>query len=620
MLRRGDFHSSKLLPRQLQGRHVNFAPQGKMIQFMDKLHPLQFHVRQQRGEHERWIMEVREDVMAAKPFSHCDQGFGRPGSREYPLVKGKTYVYRLKWVDTNLYYDGQKAPDFDWRCLINGSAQPGVLPGLRGTGPIIVEDPDGLLTFEKHGNDVNITKDKEGRIHVPKVEAVEWKTYEGNTALDACPRNGGKRIFPDKQTPTDNNAAVRKKVTARAKIAPALANQTVYFRAFDVDDPSSEEAPVDGNDTSGPAGADNRGTGHALSASSAQTDASGYASVEFTVSMQPGDNFKVFASLDAQELNSLTQNKVDADSVPSGIAQSEMLTVWRRLWLEFDSMGPVAVSGNEKNFEEGTIASVQQNVPVIGQCTLNVGMRLQDDENRYKDGCITIDGTIYPVLANSDNLILDDTVVVNGMVPTSASGKTFAIYDDDYDPVTLTLLRPLPYALGGGELIHSAFGEAYIKPVDVPPEYVDMDDTFYRNLDVFNDLFPWASWEGAVNNKKDLQDTADFWVVHLLAAYQAEAHLDRDPHMIGNVALDTLCGKASDTGNTGVIFLEPLRELNENWNWDPRVYETHTVVHEIGHQGGALHSDGGIMTEGAPINKHNFEPITLDRFRSGVTF
>ena len=123
------------------------------------------------GSHsERWIMEVREDVMAAKTFSHCDQDFGSPGSAEYPLVKGKTYVYRLKWVATNLHYDGKKAPDFDWQCLINDSDKPGAIPGLRSTGPIIVEDPDELLTFESHGNDTNITKGRQGRIIVPKVE------------------------------------------------------------------------------------------------------------------------------------------------------------------------------------------------------------------------------------------------------------------------------------------------------------------------------------------------------------------------------------------------------------------------------------------------------------------
>jgi hypothetical protein len=48
--------------------------------------------------------------------------------------------------------------------------QSGPIPGLHGTGMVFVEDPDGLLSFEKHGNEVNITIGKEGKIHVPKIE------------------------------------------------------------------------------------------------------------------------------------------------------------------------------------------------------------------------------------------------------------------------------------------------------------------------------------------------------------------------------------------------------------------------------------------------------------------
>jgi hypothetical protein len=48
--------------------------------------------------------------------------------------------------------------------------------------------------------------------------------------------------------------------------------------------------------------------------------------------------------------------------------------------------------------------------------------------------------------------------------------------------------------------------------------------------------------------------------------------------------------------------------------------EEHTVVHEIGHQGAGAHSDGGIMADGAPIDKNHFAPATLDRFRDETTF
>ena len=121
---------------------------------------------------ERWILEVSEDGSDADPFSHCDEDFGTPGSAEYPLTKGKAYTFKLKWVDTNLYYDGQKFPDFDWQCLINDSAATGARSALHDTGVFIVEDAGSLLTIETHGDDVNITIGKEGKIIVPKVEIV----------------------------------------------------------------------------------------------------------------------------------------------------------------------------------------------------------------------------------------------------------------------------------------------------------------------------------------------------------------------------------------------------------------------------------------------------------------
>ena len=118
---------------------------------------------------ERWIMEVREDGSDADPISHCDEDFGKPGSAEYPLTKGKAYTFKLKWVATDPAYDGTPNPDFDWRCLINDSTAKGARSTLHGTGVFIVEDPDSLLATATHGDDVNITIGKEGKIIVPKI-------------------------------------------------------------------------------------------------------------------------------------------------------------------------------------------------------------------------------------------------------------------------------------------------------------------------------------------------------------------------------------------------------------------------------------------------------------------
>ena len=52
------------------------------------------------------------------------------------------------------------------------------------------------------------------------------------------------------------------------------------------------------------------------------------------------------------------------------------------------------------------------------------------------------------------------------------------------------------------------------------------------------------------------------------------------------------------------------------------------MVHEIGHEGGGDHDDGGLMTPGAPprflqqsLGKNDkFKPITIKRFRENRTY
>ncbi|MDD5676703.1 MAG: hypothetical protein PHW60_01770 [Kiritimatiellae bacterium] len=484
--------------------------------------------------------------------------------------------------------------------LSNGAWRTEIMPENVGTNYIVRATSKVYTNF---CDQVSLT--------VLKVESIEWETYPGNTALDTCPKNGGKRILPDKQTPTDSSAADRKKVRIKAKITPAVSGQTVYFRVFDVDDPSSSASPVDSNDGSGATGADNYGTDGGLSETSATTDSSDYATVQFTVSMQPGDNFRAFASCSDSALNALTQSEVDSGSIPAGIEQSDMLTVWRRLWLEFDSMGTWPSSGDEKNFDEGLIDSVLTNTPQQGQSTLNLNNKLTDEADRYEGGFIVIDGNITnTVLNNTDNLVYDDDVVVAGIVSTSVVGKTYTIYDDDAVQIGSRAPRMMPYTLSGGTLINTAFADAYIKPESVPAEYIDNDVPFNRNLEGV------IEWPSVVGSHKDLSDAEDFWLVYLLAAYQSEVATDYDPDT-GNPQI--IKGEAQDAFNRGAIYVEPIREL-ENVPVYPRQEEEHSVVHEIGHEGGGSHSDGGIMADGAPVNENQFTPLTIKTFREEQSF
>ena len=108
---------------------------------------------------------------------------------------------------------------------------------------------------------------------VAGMAAVVFDAFD--SALDGNPNTGGGlRIFPDKQSPQD--AVDRRTVRVRAITSEPVPGLPVFFRSFDLDDPSSDDKPVDPN---GPDGDDNLGiqTAGTLSALSAPTDPLGIA-------------------------------------------------------------------------------------------------------------------------------------------------------------------------------------------------------------------------------------------------------------------------------------------------------------------------------------------------------
>ncbi len=269
------------------------------------------------------------------------------------------------------------------------------------------------------GNPLDVT--------VVEVISVEFEALD--SPLDPNPGNGepdtatGLRIFPDRQTPAD--AINRSKVRVKATVDPPQEGCTVSFKSFDIDDPSSNTTPVDPN---GSAGNDNRGTPKigALSAPSAQTDTTGVAIADFTVTKQPGDNFKVVATGNGGDfLDSLTVDGVDikdaeGNTLPTPQAKvTEMLTVWRRVHIEVDSMGTVTgnqVKGLVKKFNS------QKNV-------VTLDMTLPDGKNRFENGRLTVPATTaeYEItgVANGDG---DWSITTNGVpvLVTPKAGQTAA--------------------------------------------------------------------------------------------------------------------------------------------------------------------------------------------------
>ncbi len=240
-----------------------------------------------------------------------------------------------------------------------------------------------------------------------------------------------------------------------------------------------------------------------------------------------------------------------------------------------------------------------------------------DEEDRYEDGYIVITGVgQFTVTHNSDNLVFADTVVIDGVPAQNIVGLSFAIYDDDNVQLGSRPPRTMPYSLSGGTLITMAFADAYIKPEPVPSTYVDTNVSFNRNMNAgFGYYFDWLP---TVNHSRDLDESEDFWYSYVLAAFQPEVSQDNDPTTQGSITFGQ-----TDPGilpkNRSTIYVETLREV-ERLPMTPRIHEEHTVVHEIGHQGGGSHGDGGIMAAGAPIDQNKFAPVTIDKFRDNTIF
>ncbi len=133
-----------------------------------------------------------------------------------------------------------------------------------------------------------------------------------NPELTPCPITGGLRIFPEKVDPGDIHASTRWKVNLVAEVSPPIARVPVRFRIWDVDDPFDqlygpdhrhapgveEIANVSVIDSSS-LGNDNRGVAPGFSnpyLKTVSTDADGKATITFSTSLQPGDNYRAAAT------------------------------------------------------------------------------------------------------------------------------------------------------------------------------------------------------------------------------------------------------------------------------------------------------------------------------------
>ena len=452
--------------------------------------------------------------------------------------------------------------------------------------------------------------------------------------------NGSLRIFPDDNTPGDTTNRQRIRVTAR--LSENIAGQAVYFRNFDLDDPSADMT-IDPN---GNAGDDNNGMPNAgrlnnsngQATVSATTNSNGVATVEFTVTMQPGDNFAIAASRNQNYINAITVNGTDlrnggalidttcADT--DNACRTEMLTVWRRLHIEVDSMG---ASGG--NYVLGTIP-VGERISGNGTTTITINPSPANplEINRFENGRLyVVSGNSFDVISNTaDTLTVRNRSSSTVRIPDNIQ---FQLYDDDdFDNDNGTLVygdtgEDIPmlernYLDDSDDPSLNRFAPAYIRP------RYDIGDN--NNTTVFATNVATDDNEGLRIlfdfDQMATEASQSFWTVYLLSGYQHVAIEDGDPtDDDGNGVFDDhtagITDREPDTqgirrGRAGIVFLE-TNGFKECFSIPPfptqsvfcNIYAT--KIHEIGHLFGAEHTDMGVMSDSST----EFSPISINAIR-----
>ncbi|UCC31756.1 MAG: hypothetical protein JSU86_05655, partial [Phycisphaerales bacterium] len=359
-------------------------------------------------------------------------------------------------------------------------------------------------------------------------------------------------------------------------------------------------ALIDG-DTSGP---DNRGTAGGLAASSAQTDANGEARVTFTVSMQPGDNFRTGASVAQTALDRTTQAQADANSPPDHVVFTDMLTVWRKLHIETDSMV-------RPTFAENTVSGQWDEPRFLGgQLWIDI-----PDQGNYDDlenGYIRIRAAGFPDLIS---VIIDHesspgrepvrTNISEATWDGRPSSGSFVGSDDDLGDEALFTAGVVGSIIGVGippdgflllpdtSELQQVYQAAYILPVVETQHTSEGAYPFYRNFA----RGTRTNWDPGRLVLRGLPvSTANFWTVYVFSAFQPEASSDCDSEPTGTKGACTHEEGATSApwiwGNsyTGMaaVFAETLRDGYPDFQ-SPR-----TVAHEIAHTLGVSH-DGGVM-------------------------
>ncbi|NQX02698.1 hypothetical protein HQ447_18720 [bacterium] len=483
---------------------------------------------------------------------------------------------------------------------------------------------------------------------------VTWSAIAGYDNVDThvdpwTNKANGKRIFPDFKDPDDTT--MRDKLKVNVKTNPALVGRTVFIKAFDVDDSTAESIDHGrfGDDSTPPViDTDNKGndnlddykgtpingqfwTGSTWGGATATgtVDVNGETKFVFGVGMQPGNNYRVVASVinesmytGVQTSNPEAPKYLGPELTQNGSAPaSSLLTVWRRLWVENDSMEAIDSypDGDLKNDLTSDIDSptMQQvfasnDITTFYIHTISDRTSFTGPENSTFKFPGTLDSfTSFQTIPNMSSGV--DAVQVPGNKGHIQQGAVFRLYDDD------------GFGLAGGTLprndlvvddvIKRAYKPAFIEVMDARQWNLDDTVDLYRNHPPAIGSFLTAYDYGVLDDSLDanLEGNENLWCTSIMVAYQPGAS-DNDPNTENDVNTGATVGDSllfAGKARVSIIYSEVLRDLMDdslrNGSATIQDYEQRlrlTAAHEIGHQplyglGETVqHEEDGLMADG----------------------
>lgn len=391
--------------------------------------------------------------------------------------------------------------------------------------------------------------------------------------------------------------------------------------------------------------------------------------------MQPGDNIRAVATLRQDALSQSTQADADALSVTKklhrngnfsgwhkGAYWSQMLTVWRKLHVEVDSMGKESFVQGDRELDmewtrfiaapvSSTVpAPVQLNTPntglttVLGYLIPNGNPCDSDFENRWEGGAFipTLGGPQFQIVRNVCHTTSDGQVLTKFIIfgdPGDITDLTITIHDDDLVPPAGGAAQ-LPQTSVITNDIVAAYRDAYIEIVEATPtENPDNIVPWRSNLSRTRLITSYilGNLGSGVGGHRDLDSASDFWIRRVLVCYQPGEgeDMDSDPFENGAISQNlrapvlapypvaqlSFLGSTSDDNLMGftqrsvaigtalsTVYKETIRDIQID-QFSVQFWQI--VAHESGHatldpsgnriSEAAEHAEGGLMTEGGNL-------------------